>query len=99
MKRKVYSAAAAAVILAAALAGILPGIRADIRQGSRTAIRDAVLRAAEECYAVEGVYPENLSYLEEHYGLVVNHRDFIVTYEAFASNLLPQVQVLVRGEG
>lgn len=99
MKRKIISAAIAAVVLTAVLAGLLPGIRADIRTNSRTAIRDAVLRAAAECYAVEGVYPENLSYLEEHYGLVVNHRDFIVTYEAFASNLPPQVQVLVRGEG
>lgn len=38
------------------------------------------------------------SYLEEHYGLVINHRDYIVAYEVFAENQPPVVQVLVRGE-
>lgn len=58
----------------------------------------AVLRSAVECYCVEGAYPESLGYLEENYGLNVNHRDFIVTYEVFASNVAPDVRVLVRGE-
>lgn len=84
-------------VLAAAL--LLPGIRRDIRQQSRAEIRDAVLRAAVECYAVEGVYPSSLSYLETHYGLQINHRDYLVIYDAFAGNLMPQVQVLVLGEG
>ena len=57
------------------------------------------MRRASECYAVEGAYPESLSYLEEHYALVINHRDFIVTYEVYASNQMPEVRVLVRGEG
>lgn len=86
-------------VLLATGAALLPGVRRDIRAESRTAIRDAVLRAAVECYAVEGAYPGSLEYLEDHYGLTVNHEDFIVTYEVFASNLPPDVQVLVRGEG
>ena len=49
-----------------------------------------------QCYAVEGSYPASLDYLEENYGLLVNHDRFIVTYEAFASNLMPQVNVLER---
>ena len=56
----------------------------------------AVLQAAVQCYAVEGSYPASLDYLEENYGLLVNHDRFIVTYEAFASNLMPQVNVLER---
>ena len=47
---------------------------------------------------MEGADPESLSYLEEHYGLVINHRDYIVAYEVFAENQPPVVQVLVRGE-
>lgn len=81
------------------LAALLPGIQRSIQENSREAIRDTVLRCAVECYAVEGAYPDSLSYLEDRYGLTVNHRDFIVTYEVFASNQLPEVQVLVRGEG
>lgn len=88
--------AAAAVLCAVLL--VLPSVRHDVSEESRAAIRDAVIRAAVECYAVEGAYPGSLSYLEEHYGLIINHSDFIVVYDVFASNLLPQVQVLVRGE-
>ena len=91
----------AVLALAAALAlALVLGLRA--RQTalaeSRAAVRDAVLRCASQCYAVEGVYPPSLGYLEAHYGLVVNHRRYIVTYDAYSSNLPPEVQVLVRGE-
>lgn len=88
----------AMVLLLSAVLAALPSIRRDVSEESRAAIRDAVIRAAVECYAVEGAYPESLAHLEEHYGLVINHSDFIVAYDVFASNLLPQVQVLARGE-
>ena len=99
MKKKIVwlALAAAAFILAAAL--ILPRIARNVRENSREAIRETVLRRAAECYAVEGAYPDSLAYLEEHYALVINHRDFIVTYEVYASNQMPEVRVLVRGEG
>ena len=57
------------------------------------AIRTAIQRSALQCYVVEGVYPPNLSYLEENYGLQINTSDYNVTYEAFASNLPPTVRV------
>ena len=60
------------------------------------AIRAAVQRSALQCYAVEGVYPSSLEYLEENYGLQVNHEDYYVTYEAFASNMPPTVRVVLR---
>lgn len=97
MKKWSILAAALVLLLAAVLA--VPPLRRDIRQQSRAAIRDAVLRAAMECYAVEGSYPGSLAYLEEHYGLRINHRDFIVAYDVFAGNQMPEVQVMVRGEG
>ena len=86
--------------LAAALClMLLPRLGRQIREDSRGAIRDAVLRSAMECYAVEGMYPESLDYLEQHYGLRVNHRDYIVSYEVFASNQPPDIRVLLKGEG
>lgn len=60
------------------------------------AIRAAVQRSALQCYAVEGVYPSRLEYLEENYGLQVNHEDYYVNYEAFASNMPPTVRVVRR---
>lgn len=94
--KKLYCAILAALILILVL--LFPVFRRDIREGSAASIRETVLRAAAQCYAVEGAYPPSLSYLEENYHLVINHRDFIVSYEAFASNLPPDVRVLVRGE-
>ena len=68
----------------------------DLSESSAAAIRAAVQRSALQCYVVEGVYPPNLQYLEENYGLQVNHEDFYVTYDAFASNLPPTVKVTRR---
>ncbi len=59
-------------------------------------VRHAVLDAAMQCAAVEGAYPSTLEYLEEHYGLIVNRSDYVVTYEAFASNVPPSVEVRPR---
>ena len=36
-------------------------------------------------------------YLEDHYGIEINHKDFYVTYEAFASNVPPSVFVTPEG--
>ena len=94
--KKLFCALVAALILGLAL--LVPTFSRDIRAGSVASIREAVLRAAAQCYAVEGAYPPSLSCLEENYHRVINHRDFIVSYEAFASNLPPDVRVLVRGE-
>ena len=76
------------------IAVCVPVFREDIRETGRA----AVLRSAVECYTLEGAYPESLEYLEKHYGLTVNKKEYIVTYEVFADNQLPTVQVLVRGE-
>ena len=76
----------------------VPVFQEDIRETGRAAVREAVLRSAVECYTLEGAYPESLEYLEKHYGLTVNKKEYIVTYEVFADNQLPTVQVLVRGE-
>lgn len=64
-------------------------------QGAHS-VRTAVMDAAMQCAAVEGAYPSSLKYLEEHYGLIVNHADYAVTYEAFASNVPPSVVVVPR---
>ena len=86
-----------AVILAAMLLMIVfrdPG--RDLSDSSAAAIREAVQRSALQCYVVEGVYPPNLQYLEDNYGLQVNQEDFYVVYDAFASNLPPNVRVTRR---
>jgi hypothetical protein len=60
-------------------------------------VRDAVKNAALTCYAVEGMYPEDLTYLREHYNLSYNEERYIVFYKPFASNLMPSIKVAERG--
>ena len=62
-------------------------------------MRESILRQALQCYTVEGVYPPDLEYLEDHYGLLVNRKDYVVSYEVFADNLPPEVRVVYRGTG
>ena len=60
-------------------------------------VRDAVKNAALTCYAVEGMYPDNLEYLREHYNLSYNEEKYHVFYDPLASNLMPTIKVAERG--
>ena len=70
------------------------GSRGDVDEEAMEAIRDAIRRRALQCYVVEGVYPPDLAYLQDHYGLQVNTDNYYVVYEAFASNLPPDITVI-----
>lgn len=91
------------IVIAIALLIVLLGAalinRMDSRQDETETelVRDAVKNAALTCYAVEGVFPQDLSYLREHYGLLYDEDRYIVTFDAFAENLLPSVRVLEKG--
>ena len=60
-------------------------------------VRDAVKSAALTCYAVEGMYPDDLQYLRDHYNLSYNEERYHVFYEPIASNLMPAIKVAERG--
>lgn len=62
-------------------------------------IRDSVLSSVATCYALEGSYPDDLSYLQENYGLQLDTDRYIYHYEKFASNILPDVQVFTKLQG
>ena len=57
-------------------------------------LEDTLRRAAAACYAAEGIYPPDLTYLEEHYGVQVDEARYTVDYNVFASNLMPDITVL-----
>lgn len=54
----------------------------------------ALRRAAVACYAAEGVYPPTLEYLQAHYGLQIDTTRYLVSYDIFAENLMPDITVL-----
>lgn len=59
-------------------------------------IEDSIIRAAIQCYAIEGSYPPDLAYLEMHYGLILNETSYFYHYEIIASNILPNIAVYRR---
>ena len=93
---KRLDAAIAAVCTLLLLLGVWAVWNGQTEAQSAASVRTAVLDAAVQCYALEGAYPQSLSYLEENYGVQVNHSRFIVSYEAYASNQLPAVAVLEK---
>ncbi|ERI99618.1 MULTISPECIES: hypothetical protein [Eubacteriales] len=87
--------ALAALLLAGCLL-LLPRVQGDLSRQSAASAEAAVRRAVVQCYAVEGAYPADLQYLEERYGLQINHRRYIVDYNILAPNVAPQITVLEK---
>ena len=70
----------------------------DRQQGEegRQQLDTALRRAAVACYAAEGVYPPTVEYLQQHYGVQIEEERYIVFYEIFANNLMPDITVLEK---
>lgn len=67
-------------------------------QEQKATIERAVQKSLTNCYAVEGAYPASLSYLEEHYGLIIDHDKYVVDYQTIGANIRPAVLVVRQGE-
>ena len=97
---RIAAAVVAAIIALAIAAGAFFALSSassdNMRDQGAESVRQAVLSAAMQCCAVEGSFPSTVEHLEEHYGLTVNHDDYVVLYEAFASNVTPSVTVVPR---
>jgi len=101
MKRKISPGPVLLVPVVLAILLVFTSALSNLQDGriseGRQQLEDAVRRGAVACYAAEGIYPPNLEYLEEHYGIQVDRERYTVMYEVFASNLMPDVTVLENG--
>ena len=91
---------AAILIFVALIVGFILLVNGITNNGSTREmdiVRDAVKNASLTCYAVEGMFPENLEYLRQHYNLSYNEDKYVVYYNYLASNLLPSIDVVERG--
>lgn len=59
-------------------------------------LNEAIRRNSVLCYAIEGFYPPNIEYLENNYGLLVDHEKYIISYSVFASNIMPEFTVFIK---
>jgi len=82
------------VVVLAAFLLALSRLDSGSTEVQRQQLEDSIRRACVACYASEGVYPPNLSYLEQHYGLQVDTTRYTVFYDIFAENLMPDITVV-----
>lgn len=66
------------------------------REEGRTQLESALHRAAAACYAMEGFYPPDTEYMVQHYGVQIDESRYVVFYEVFAENLMPEITVLLK---
>lgn len=89
-----------ALVLTAALAGALLAVRATekyVQQEELDTVKQAIVAAAVNCYATEGFYPGDVAYLEEHYGVQIDRKKYVVAYSLLGQNTLPFVDVVRKG--
>jgi len=68
----------------------------DINRQSISSLRQQVVEAAVQCYAIEGHYPDRISYLEQNYGIRYDASRYIVSLDLRSEDELPSVDVVRR---
>lgn len=68
------------------------------REAGREVAEAAIERAVMQCYALEGMYPPDLAYLQKNYGLILDQDQYVYLYEIVAGNIHPIIGVQLPGE-
>ncbi len=84
-----------AIVAAIVLSAVSRASEASDREGLKLA-EDAIRKAAVSVYALEGAYPATYEDLKAQSGIAVDEEKYIVQYEIFASNIMPEITVLDR---
>lgn len=89
-------------LFAAAAVWMVQGVRQASRVSDEEGLRmaeQAVRQAAVSCYSLEGSYPASYEDLKQRSGVAIDEERYIVFYEIFAANIMPDVTVLERQVG
>lgn len=79
-------------------AAMIARMKRDVSMQSIEALRQTVSDACVQCYAIEGKYPVNISYLEQNYGVRYNGSRYVVSLKDRGTNELPEVVVSLKQE-
>ena len=96
LMRKMKSFWFGALLLGLVLVFVLAGVRSAGSNASSEGLKiteKAIHRALVQCYAIEGAYPDDVQYLEDNYGVLIDREKYFVYYEAYAGNIIPDVIV------
>lgn len=56
-------------------------------------MNDTIYQLSLKCYSIEGKYPQDIAYLKEYYGLLVNEDDYHILYHYEGDNIKPTIHV------
>lgn len=84
------------MILVVFFLSALSRLEADRRAEGKQQLEEVLRRTAVSCYASEGFYPPDVAYMQEHYGLQFDEKNYIIRYERPVSNWMPDITVLER---
>lgn len=68
-------------------------VSGDVDENETQTLKKAIDKAVTTCYAIEGTYPESIEYIEENYGVVIDHDKYAVIYDILSANIKPNVIV------
>ena len=68
------------------------------KEEGKIQLEQALRHCAVACYAAEGIYPPDVEYMKEHYGIQIDEEQYLVIYDIFAENLMPDITVLERND-
>lgn len=99
-KRKGYLKGLAVLLAGSAILSVFAVAVSNVKSGNRAEekkqLEEAIRRSVITYYATEGVYPPEFAYVKEKYGILVDESRYVVVYDAFAENLMPDITVLER---
>ena len=79
------------VVIFATSVSVLDG---DRQKEGKQQLEEVLRKTAVACYASEGFYPPDLEYMRQNYGLRYDEAQYVIYYNIFASNLMPDITVL-----
>jgi hypothetical protein len=96
LSSQVLIVALVAAVLTLAIVWGTGGLSDTVTDKQAQFVADSVRRSSVQCYAIEGRFPPTIGgvdYLEKNYGLIVDHKRYVVYYESMGDNLIPQIHV------
>jgi len=84
------------LVIAVAITALMFGLYQAQEANRAEAVRmleETIMRVVVHSYAVNGRFPESLEYIVENYDIFIDTTRFLVHYEVFAANILPDIRI------
>lgn len=93
---RIWGILLALLVLACLVIFLLGRIGTDQNDQAIASLKQNVKQAAVQCYAIEGSYPSDITYLEQNYGVSYNAAKYTVKLTPSEDGSLPDVEVTAR---